>query len=176
MAQLKNRRAPAVAIAIGLLAMAVIVYWGLKRPPEFAVDDAFITYRYADNLRRGLGLVYNPGQSVLGTTTPLFALLLAAGGLVVTNLEVLGHWLGVAAWIAAAWGALALLWQEGRPTPAWQPGEEVHDLYEIELPADVAAGTYGLRVGWYDAHGRLPLADGGSDYWLIPDAISVEAP
>ncbi len=40
-------------------------------------DDPFITYRYAENLSRGLGLVYNQGESILSTTTPLFALLLA---------------------------------------------------------------------------------------------------
>jgi hypothetical protein len=44
----------------------------------WAYDDPFITYRYADNLSRGLGLVYNLGEQVLSTTTPLFALLLAA--------------------------------------------------------------------------------------------------
>jgi hypothetical protein len=44
----------------------------------WAYDDPFITYRYAENLSRGLGLVYNRGESVLSTTTPLFTLLLAA--------------------------------------------------------------------------------------------------
>jgi len=44
----------------------------------WAYDDPFITYRYAENLSRGLGLVYNAGETVLSTTTPLFALLLAA--------------------------------------------------------------------------------------------------
>ena len=42
-----------------------------------AVDDAFITYRYAANLAAGLGFVYNPGQSVLSTTAPLYGLLLS---------------------------------------------------------------------------------------------------
>lgn len=40
-------------------------------------DDAFITYRYALNLVEGDGLVFNPGERVLGTTSPLFALLCA---------------------------------------------------------------------------------------------------
>ncbi len=44
---------------------------------RWAYDDPFITYRYAGNLARGLGLVYNPGERVLSTTTPLFAILLA---------------------------------------------------------------------------------------------------
>ena len=43
----------------------------------WAYDDPFITYRYANNLSRGLGLVYNPGERLFSTTTPLFALLLA---------------------------------------------------------------------------------------------------
>lgn len=40
-------------------------------------DDTFITFRYALNLARGQGFVYNAGERVLGTTTPLWALLLA---------------------------------------------------------------------------------------------------
>src|ERR1700686_5368763 len=43
------------------------------------IDDAYITFRYARNLAEGLGLVYNPGEWVLGTTAPLWALLLAGG-------------------------------------------------------------------------------------------------
>jgi len=41
------------------------------------VDDAYITFRYAENLARGWGLVYNRGEHVLGTTTALFCLILA---------------------------------------------------------------------------------------------------
>ncbi|MBN1425707.1 hypothetical protein JXA88_14225, partial [Candidatus Fermentibacteria bacterium] len=43
---------------------------------RFDNDDPYITYRYARNLASGHGLVYNPGQRVLGRTSPLFALLL----------------------------------------------------------------------------------------------------
>jgi hypothetical protein len=38
-------------------------------------DDAFITYRYAQNLFYGHGLIYNMHEKVLGTTAPLFAIL-----------------------------------------------------------------------------------------------------
>jgi arabinofuranosyltransferase len=44
---------------------------------HYAVDDAFITFRYAENLALGNGFVYNLGERVLGTTTPLFTLLIA---------------------------------------------------------------------------------------------------
>src|SRR5579864_7564678 len=43
------------------------------------IDDAYITFRYARNLADGLGLVYNPGEWVLGTTAPLWALVLSLG-------------------------------------------------------------------------------------------------
>ncbi len=46
-------------------------------PGPRTIDDAFITFRYARNLVVGLGFVYNPGEHVLGTTTPLYTLLLA---------------------------------------------------------------------------------------------------
>jgi hypothetical protein len=41
-------------------------------------DDSYITYRYAENLANGMGMVYNAGERVLGTTTILFTLMLAA--------------------------------------------------------------------------------------------------
>jgi hypothetical protein len=41
------------------------------------IDDAYITFRYARNLAEGLGFVYNPGQAVLGTTTPLYTVLMS---------------------------------------------------------------------------------------------------
>jgi hypothetical protein len=40
-------------------------------------DDAFITFRYARNLSEGLGLVYNAGERVLGTTAPPYAVAVA---------------------------------------------------------------------------------------------------
>jgi arabinofuranosyltransferase len=41
------------------------------------IDDAYITFRYARNLAEGLGFVYNEGQQVLGTTTPLYTALMS---------------------------------------------------------------------------------------------------
>ncbi len=36
-------------------------------------------------------------------------------------------------------------------TSMWQPGEIVRETFEIVVPADIPAGTYPLRVGWYDS-------------------------
>jgi peptidoglycan/LPS O-acetylase OafA/YrhL len=40
-------------------------------------DDAYITYRYVDNLVAGKGLVYNSGVHVFGASSPLYILWLA---------------------------------------------------------------------------------------------------
>ena len=54
-----------------LVALASALAFG-----PYLVDDAYITFRYAANLAAGHGLVFNPGEAVLGTTTPLLAGLL----------------------------------------------------------------------------------------------------
>lgn len=43
----------------------------------FIVDDAFISFRYAENLAQGYGLVFNPGEYVEGYTNFLWVVLLA---------------------------------------------------------------------------------------------------
>ena len=43
-----------------------------------AVDDFFITYRYAWNLAHGHGFVFNPGERIFGLTDPGLGLLLGA--------------------------------------------------------------------------------------------------
>ena len=47
-------------------------------PDARTIDDAYITFRYARNIVNGVGFVYNVGEYVLGTTTPLYTLLMAA--------------------------------------------------------------------------------------------------
>jgi arabinofuranosyltransferase len=54
-----------------LLALSLIPY---------QVDDAYISYRYAQNFAAGEGLVYNPGEAASeGFTSPLWFLLLSLG-------------------------------------------------------------------------------------------------
>lgn len=86
---------------------------------RWAYDDPFITYRYADNLVRGLGFVYNPAERVLSTTTPLFTLLLAILGLFSPQFPLWANLVGTA---GLAVGGLLLYelarsWQE--PGVGW---------------------------------------------------------
>lgn len=63
------------ALALFTAVAAVVLFFQFR---AYVFEDAYITYRYADNLARGVGFVFNPGERVLGTSTPLFTLLLAA--------------------------------------------------------------------------------------------------
>ncbi|NUM45149.1 MAG: hypothetical protein HUU38_10610 [Anaerolineales bacterium] len=50
-------------------------------PGPRTIDDSYITFRYTRHILAGDGMVYNPGEQVLGTTTPLYAGLMAGLGL-----------------------------------------------------------------------------------------------
>src|SRR5207237_6332280 len=75
-----------------LLLLALLVWLALMN--QFRLDDSFITYRYARNLARGWGLVYNRGETVLSTTAPLYAILLAGLGFIIPDFQLLGGLIG----------------------------------------------------------------------------------
>ncbi len=65
--------------AIWLIAAAAFcIRLGILISTHFTSEDFLITLRYAQNLADGRGLVFNRGEWVLGTTTPLYTLILAA--------------------------------------------------------------------------------------------------
>ena len=64
---------------LALILPAVVALLARVLTGPHPIDDAYITFRYARNLAEGLGLVYNPGEWVLGTTAPLWAMLLGGG-------------------------------------------------------------------------------------------------
>ncbi|MHB1293931.1 MAG: hypothetical protein ACYC4R_02940 [Anaerolineae bacterium] len=65
-----RRYIPILIFAASLL-YAVYVHAAAAILPE---DDAFITYRYVQNAFQGNGLVYNAGERVFGSSTPLYTL------------------------------------------------------------------------------------------------------
>jgi uncharacterized membrane protein len=36
------------------------------------------------------------------------------------------------------------------PTTSWRPGQVIRERFEVDLPADLAPGSYTWRTGWYD--------------------------
>jgi hypothetical protein len=68
------RKRNARAILLAIISALVVLAWFNR----FIQDDAFISFRYADNLARGFGLVWNPGERVEGYTNFLWTLLMGA--------------------------------------------------------------------------------------------------
>lgn len=48
-----------------------------------------------------------------------------------------------------------------RPTNTWSPGDIITDPHLVTVPEDTPAGRYQIRVGLYDAAGRLQVSDAG---------------
>jgi hypothetical protein len=70
------------SLLIVLLCVAAAAFAARVIPEPRTIDDAFITFRYGRNIVDGEGFVYNPGVRTLGTTTPLYTLLMAGIGFV----------------------------------------------------------------------------------------------
>jgi hypothetical protein len=73
-------------------------------------DDAFISFQYARNLNRGLGLVYNAGERVEGETNFLWTIWIALGSRFGAKAETWANMWGIACYGAtiAVLAALAL--------------------------------------------------------------------
>jgi hypothetical protein len=64
----------AKTVTQGFIILAFFIWPYLWAIPT-GIDDSMITARYSENLAQGVGFVYNQGEQVLGTTTPLWAFL-----------------------------------------------------------------------------------------------------
>lgn len=96
--------ATAFGFAAGVAALLGIVRAFRLR---WVCDDAFITFRYADNWIGGLGPVYNAGERVEGYTHFLWLCLIAVGRRIGIEPVALTQVLGIAAYAAVI---LVLVW------------------------------------------------------------------
>ena len=69
------KKSDLVIIGILVLAISLRIVWTVYTNHTF--EDAFITFQYARRISQGSGFVYNEGEKICGTTTPLFSLLLS---------------------------------------------------------------------------------------------------
>jgi hypothetical protein len=130
-AQLEARRRPAL-LGLSILALYALLcawFW------SFTADDAFIVYRYAENLAAGRGLVFNAGERVSALTSPLHALVCAALQVLTGHVVAGNKLLAVAAVGASAW--LAVRREE------FDPGDRALALGYILLCPMVVLWTVG---------------------------------
>ncbi|RMF47780.1 MAG: hypothetical protein D6755_04660, partial [Anaerolineae bacterium] len=192
---MQRKISPWVLVYLVLMSTLLFIFtrhWGY--------DDPYITYRYAENLRAGLGFVYNPGQRTLSTTTPLWTLLLAVLRNPWLDMPVLANALSA---LSAAAGALGL-WQLSQrwrtPWAGWVM-LAVYPLFPLllsttgsETPLYLALGIWAVVAyaweqytwsGWLIALTTLARPDGillagvlGADYlwgwWRTPKGQPAE--
>lgn len=87
---------------------------------HYAADDALITFRYAENLAAGKGFVYNLGEKILGTTTPLCTLLIALFLKIGVPSDWTAFFLSQGADLVSVW-ILLKLFEDAPPVFSWIP-------------------------------------------------------
>ena len=85
-----------VLLVAGAMHLALVFSLG-----DAITDDTYIHLQYAKHFRDGHGLVFNPGERVFGTTSPLWSLGLGALGLTGLGLEGLARTLSIVFGLAA---------------------------------------------------------------------------
>lgn len=131
---------PIIIVALALAARLV--------PGPRTIDDSFITFRYARNLLAGEGFVYNPGERVLGTTTPLYTLLMAALALPFGGEQAPFPWLALGVNALADAATCLLLWQIGKRLGSELAGIATSLVWAV-APYSVTFAIGGLETSLY---------------------------
>ncbi|MEM6569913.1 MAG: hypothetical protein AAF957_15995 [Planctomycetota bacterium] len=133
----------AVLVGLGGALLTAALFAALASRHAFIGDDAFISFRYAENLIAGHGLVFNPGERVEGYTNFLWTVLIAAVMAVGLPPEPLSNALGIAAGAVL----LALVARMGARERGW--GDPLVWLAPLGLAANrtfAAWSTGGLET------------------------------
>ncbi len=131
--------------AVALLALSLEMHLLWMRFTNYTEEDAFITFRFARQLAAGNGFVYNLGEKLYGTTTPLMTLVLAAWLKFISNNVILGA--RILDLLAVA-GMLFFTWQTLRSTRS-SAAEQI-------LP--LAALAFSYKLLYMDTQGmEMPL-------------------
>ena len=131
---------PALLVALALAARLI--------PGPRTIDDAFITFRYARSLLAGNGFVYNAGERVLGTTTPLYTLLMAGLASLIGGINAPFPTLALLVNALADAGTCLLLWQLGKRINAERVGIAAALIWAV-APFSVTFAIGGLETSVY---------------------------
>jgi arabinofuranosyltransferase len=138
-----------VLAALFVLGVALARQWqATGNLASVPLDDAYIHYRFADNLAHGRGFAFNPNEPTPGSTSPLWVLLLAGSELAGLNPILASKILGALAFVACAW----LTWR----CTLRLMGDQTH----ANLLAIVAGALVALsgRMAWAALSGMETLA------------------
>jgi len=134
-----------LAVAGFLLAVVGLVvhqasYW------YWTSDDAFITFRYSENLANGLGAVFNPGEKVEGYTNFLWMIILSAFYRAGVNIVLTAKLLGAACAIVTLFLSAALTrYLQGR----WTLAAIITPMLLASTPSYTAWSVAGLETSLF---------------------------
>lgn len=123
------------------LLLAVLVFFTDRY--RWMMDDAFVYFRYADNLlflRRGL--VYNAGEYVEGYSSPLWLLLLLPFRALGLDYYTLVRFL---AFVCSLGYGVALIWVNRRLSPGASPDSPERNVI-VNFPLAASAAHYGITT------------------------------
>lgn len=106
------KRLPIILLLAYFLALGILALY-MASPVN--VDDAYITFRYAQNISQGKGFVYNPGERIQGTSTPLYTLILALMDRIGIRAHIAGNVIYVLSVFLILLFAFLILKSEGHP-------------------------------------------------------------
>jgi hypothetical protein len=92
---INGNRSYLVSISIGLLLLGILINESMSVYFNFTQDDAYITFRYAENFINGHGLVYNINDRVEGYTNFLWLLLIILGHLIGSDYIITSKIMGI---------------------------------------------------------------------------------
>ncbi len=146
----------------------------IGRPRTFELPElgTSLEARWGDGIR--LARVQAPEQAIVGQSLQM-KLIWQADGPAERSWKIFIHLVDADGVVRAQGDAYPL---KGEAlTTTWQKGEVIVDAHTIGLPPDLPAGSYNVRVGFYDepTGERLLLAD-GSDALILPDRLEVDTP
>ncbi len=137
--RLLDPRAPFLAPLVTLLATRL---W-MARAVHAANEDAYITFRYAANWAAGQGPVFNPGEHVLGFSSPLWTALIAFGLKLGADPIVWSRTLAIAGEVALLLAFASLLERGVSRTAAW-----IFAMFWAGYPFFAAVTVSGLETGF----------------------------
>lgn len=130
-------------LRLGLLLLSVGVLVAHALYFNFLNDDAFISFRYADNLVRHGELVFNPGERVEGYTNFLWTVLMA--GVLAIGLEIT-FWSKALSILCAIGTLIAVTRFTGRLLGRNSPGDVLAAVLLSVAPAYACWSTGGLET------------------------------
>ena len=150
---LKGKRlAKSAHLFLGLILPATVACFTMWRLSAYTVDDAYISYRYARNFARGLGLVYNAGEHIEGYTNFLWTIVLGGGIRLGLDPDLLAKVLG-AGFTLGTFGMVYLLSERLRPltvapcAATWLLATTVPSLGYAVFGLETAMFTFLLLAG-----------------------------